>query len=440
MKRIIPLIIVAICALVAVTSCKKPVPDADPSIEIKTQTILVPTGETTATFTFVANNDWTVTSSDGWCRVSPTSGKASENAAMVTITLDPNTGSDTRSAKITIKAGGIEKQITVTQAAEEIKPEDIVINYIWNSQDDTQITTGNIYSGYRGHWENRACNYTAYVTADFPNPDLVIAPEADAAGWIYQAYEAEYNDYTHTYSINFQVATNPDYESRTGHLRIASRDGSYKSAKITVEQAALPAHAIDLGFDVYWHEFNVGASSPEEFGDYYAWGELEPKTTYTWDTYNCNGGDRYTTYDGGYTYCLWQEDDAAYQKLNDPERGRYAGNWTMPSEYDFQQLIETRNSPETHKWEWKTRGAVSGWEITYLVNGKSIFLPAAGYIYDGSETLSAGSLGLYWSAYPVPYVPTKAYYLRFEPGPGGEVAVYDDGERAAGKPIRAVTH
>ncbi|MBQ5402410.1 MAG: BACON domain-containing protein, partial [Bacteroidales bacterium] len=161
MKRILSIALAAVFALSLVSACKKQVPDPDPSIEIKTQTILVPTGETTATFTFVANNDWTVTSSDGWCRVSPTSGKASDNAAMVTVTLDPNTGSDTRSAKITIKAGGIEKQITVTQAPEEVVPENIVINYIWNSQDDTKIENRQI----EARFSNWSANVSSYFTA-----------------------------------------------------------------------------------------------------------------------------------------------------------------------------------------------------------------------------------------------------------------------------------
>ncbi|MBQ3821006.1 MAG: BACON domain-containing protein, partial [Bacteroidales bacterium] len=139
MKRILSIALAAVFALSLVSACKKQVPDPDPSIEINTPTILVPAGENTATFTFVANHDWSLTSSETWCKVTPLSGNASENAAAVTVTLEPNETGETRSAKITIKAGGIEKQITVSQAPEEVVPENIVINYIWNSQDDTKI-------------------------------------------------------------------------------------------------------------------------------------------------------------------------------------------------------------------------------------------------------------------------------------------------------------
>ena len=447
MKRILSIALVAIFALSLVSACKKQAPDPDPSIEINTPTILVPAGENTATFTFVANNDWTVTSSDGWCRVSPSSGSASENAAAVTVTLEPNETGETRSATITIKAGGIEKQITVSQAPEELKPEDIVINYIWNSQDDTQINNRYIQSRYQAPYrEGGAHSYYANVSVLFTRiygviPDLVIAPEDDAQGWVNQVYEIYYRDNNDTYDITFHVERNPSHEPRTGHVRIATRDGQYVSGLITIEQTGLPEHAVDLGLSCYWHEFNLGATAAEESGDYYAWGELEPKTTYTWDTYDCHGGDRYSTYDGGsYTYCLWDEDDAAIQKLNPNGNSRMDAHWRMPTTYDFQELIDTKEQTDSYTWKWRSIDGQGGWHITWLVNGNSIFLPAVGYIYDGSNVLSAGSLGLYWSSYPVPYVPAKAYYLRFEPGPGGDVSVYEDGERAAGKPIRPVTN
>ena len=448
MKRIFAFALTLICALSLVVSCKKPVDDPVPvpSVEIDSPTILVPAGDNTAVLTFTSNNDWTVTSSEPWCKVSPESGSASENAAAVTITLEPNTTGETRSAKVTVKAGGIEKQVTVTQAPEEVKPEDIIIQYIWNSQDDTQINNRYIQARYQCAFrEGGRHSYYANVKVSFMRvdgviPDLVITPEADMADWIEQEYEVYYNDYNDTYDVCFSVARNPGHEPRTGHFRISTRDGQYTSGEITVDQTGIPEHAVDLGLSYYWHEFNLGATSPEEYGDYYAWGELEPKTTYSWDTYNCNGGDRYTTYSGGsYTYCLYDEDDAAVQKLNPGGNARFGAYWEMPTTYDFEELIATKEHTDTHKWEWKEINGHNGWLITYLVNGNSIFLPSAGYIYGGSEVLAAGSLGLYWSSYPVPYEPEKAYYLRFESGQSGEVAIYDDGFRAAGKPIRPIT-
>ncbi len=449
MKRILSIALAAVFALSLVSACKKQVPDPDPSIEINTPTILVPAGENTATFTFVANNDWSLTSSETWCKVTPSSGNASENAAAVTVTLEPNETGETRSAKITIKAGGIEKQITVSQAPEEVVPENIVINYIWNSQDDTKIENRQIEARFSNWSANVGSYFTAIVQLDAPNPDLVLLPSDDAKDWISESYDSYYNTTTGEYSIYFQVAANTENAPRTGHVRIATRDGSERSAVITVNQTALPDHAIYLGTEVYWHEFNLGASSPEELGDYYAWGELETKATYTWENYNCAGGDKYSKVDhsnGGYSYTpnLWAEHDPSSQQLS-PEYVRFGAHWGMPYPYEVQQLLDTRNTPETHKWEWKTKGGVSGWEITYLVNGKSLFLPAGGCKW--GEALEHPELGMYWTKEAVfsnqgtPSVSATnlSRYLRFEPGPDGETAVYEDGPRAAGMLIRPVT-
>ena len=344
MKRIFSITPAILCSLLLVFSCNKPGtdPTPDPSINIDSPSVLVPAGENTAVLTFTANNDWTVVSSESWCTVSPSSGKASENAAVVQITLEPNTTGETRTAKITVKAGGIEKQVTVTQAPEEIKPEDIVINYIWNSQDDTQITNRNITAGYRGYWENRVSNYIAYVTLDFPNPDLVITPESDAEGWIFQSDEVYYNDNNNTYSISFQVASNGENEPRTGHVRITNRDGNYTSAEITIEQVALPEHVVDLGLFVYWHEFNLGASAPEEPGDYYAWAETTPKELYDWSTYKwANGSENsLTKYEiNSWGSTMSYEDDAAVATYG--QGSRLEARWHIPSSEDYKELMET---------------------------------------------------------------------------------------------------
>lgn len=144
------------------------------------------------------------------------------------------------------------------------------------------------------------------------------------------------------------------------------------------------------------------------------------------------------------------EDDAASQKLGwgIQIEGDTYGYWSIPDRWRINELLETREKTDTYKWEWKAINGHSGWQITYLVNGNSIFLPAAGYIYEGSEVLGEGELGLYWASdsyflneWTSSAVGTNySFYLRFEAGTSGEVALYNDGQRAAGKPIRAVYH
>lgn len=78
-----------------------------------------------------------------------------------------------------------------------------------------------------------------------------------------------------------------------------------------VNQTSYYPEAVDLGLSVKWASFNLGASKPEEFGEYYAWGETKPKTVYQWDTYlYSRDGKTFTKYDGNDHITLLPEDDA----------------------------------------------------------------------------------------------------------------------------------
>jgi len=151
---------------------------------------------------------------------------------------------------------------------------------------------------------------------------------------------------------------------------------------------------VDLGLPSgrKWASFNVGASAPEEYGDYYAWGETEPKADYSWETYKWSNGNEYslTKYnvDGGRGVAdgkrnLGLNDDVAYAKLG--------GHWRMPTGEEFRELVNGCSSV------WTTQNGVYGFLMTSNTNGNSIFFPAAGY-YNEYGFSYAGSLGLYWSS------------------------------------------
>ena len=142
---------------------------------------------------------------------------------------------------------------------------------------------------------------------------------------------------------------------------------------------------VDLGLSVKWATCNVGATSPEDYGDYFAWGEIEPKETYSWATYKwCDGTSsnmtKYNAADG--KTILDPEDDAA--------QVQWGGNWRMPTEEEQQELIDRCS------WERTNLNGVIGYKVTGP-NGNSIFLPAAGF-RDGSSLYNAGSDGNYWSS------------------------------------------
>lgn len=152
---------------------------------------------------------------------------------------------------------------------------------------------------------------------------------------------------------------------------------------------------VDLGLPsgLLWADRNVGANSPEDYGNYYAWGETTPKEVYDWNTYAYGNGSyaltKYCNKSGygldGFTdnlTTLEASDDAATVNI-----GSYA---RTPRDYEWQELMD--NTTVT----WTTRNGVYGRKFT-ASNGKSIFLPAAGD-RDGSNLYGAGECGLYWSS------------------------------------------
>ena len=153
---------------------------------------------------------------------------------------------------------------------------------------------------------------------------------------------------------------------------------------------------VDLGLPsgTLWATCNIGAENPEDFGNYYAWGETETKSDYSWGTYiHCWGTNdtmtKYCTY-GAYgtvdgITSLQPDDDAATANCGE--------GWYIPSNAQFEELL---NSSYTTQ-EWTQEGGKDGWKITSISNGKSIFLPAAGR-YEGTSCSSQGEMGYYWSS------------------------------------------
>ena len=170
----------------------------------------------------------------------------------------------------------------------------------------------------------------------------------------------------------------------------------------TTSELLLQDGAIDMGLSVKWASSNLDesgfVSSPELYGDYYAWGETAPyysnldpltwkdgKTGYNWASYGwCNGSSssltKYNAEDN--KAVLEEEDDVAHVKLG--------GKWRMPTFEEWSELLTNCQSVRT---DYK---GVSG-RLVIGPNGNTIFLPAAGR-YNGTSLSSAGSVGGYWSS------------------------------------------
>lgn len=143
--------------------------------------------------------------------------------------------------------------------------------------------------------------------------------------------------------------------------------------------------AVDLGLSVKWAAYNVGASSPEEYGGYYAWGETKEKKYYSGSDYKWRKSDGLIV-----KYAETVDNKMRLELSDDVAHVSLKGNWRMPTQDEMEELI-TRCS-----WEWTTRKGVEGQLVTGP-NGNSIFLPAAGY-RDGEDLYFSGSSGCYWSS------------------------------------------
>ena len=156
-------------------------------------------------------------------------------------------------------------------------------------------------------------------------------------------------------------------------------------------------NAVDLGLSVKWAKCNLGATSPEEYGGYYAWAELETKTEYSWATYKyCEGVEKTFT-----RYCkfpnygtpdmiefLLPEDDVVMQTLG--------GKWRIPTFDELSELKETKNNPD-YTWELSEINGHTGYWVTYKVNGNKIFFPAPG-CYGPSGLEYENKYGIYWTS------------------------------------------
>ena len=152
---------------------------------------------------------------------------------------------------------------------------------------------------------------------------------------------------------------------------------------------------VDLGLPsgTLWATCNVGANSPEEYGDYFAWGETEPKETYYWSTYKyCKGTDETLTKYCTDSYYGTVDNKTELEPSDDAATANWGSGWQMPS---IEQLEELLNSSYTTT-TWTTQNGVYGRKIVSKQNGNSLFLPAAGYRYDTSLK-GVGSGGRYWS-------------------------------------------
>ena len=146
---------------------------------------------------------------------------------------------------------------------------------------------------------------------------------------------------------------------------------------------------VDLGLPsgTLWATCNVGANNPEDYGDYFAWGETSTKSTYSRNNYKHGNGsenDVSKKYNNS-------DDKTTLEKSDDAAAANWGSDWCIPTQEQFQELKDKCT------WTWRSFNGKKGYNVKGQ-NGKSIFLPAAGYKGEDGTPLNVGSYGDYLSS------------------------------------------
>ena len=241
-------------------------------------------------------------------------------------------------------------------------------------------------------------------------------------------------------------------DTGTGSYRFC-KEVSFEAGKFYASTLKMPAQSDDatyvpMGDGKKWSVMNVGASKPEDYSDYYAWGEVAPyykpghayddfigdanwetgkSDGYDWSSYQWGDGSTFSKYTGSDFSTLQAADDVATQKMGT--------SWRMPTLSDWEALLDEAD----FSWVWVENFNNSGKNGRLVISkntgyeGSCIFLPAAGHRF-GWDFHNAGSFGYYWSSSVDTVDPEDAYDVYF----GADVAFMSYHDRSYGSSVRAL--
>ena len=230
-------------------------------------------------------------------------------------------------------------------------------------------------------------------------------------------------------------------EIKTTKTQTIKRSILLKMPAVTYEGSTSPSISIpeivDLGLSVKWASFNLGASKPEEYGDYYSWGETQSKTEYTWPTYQwCNGSYSTLTkycFTSSRGYNGFTDGKKSLEIQDDAARTQLGSQWRLPTDTELLELANTNKC----RWQWTTLNGVPGYLVVSVSNGNSIFLPASGRYYRNNGLEKTETDGYYWSSDLNSTNTIQGYCLHFTSD--ASTITHYGSERSSGHVIRAVT-
>lgn len=293
----------------------------------------------------------------------------------------------------------LDKSIIWTSSDESVATVDQTGKVTAVSKGTTTIkATANYGSGVSGACEVEVQQYVTSISLDKTSLTLIEGESSTISVSSVLPYDA--NDKSVVWSSSDeaiatvdQIGTITGVSKGTATITATAADGSgkYASCIIKVRRYPAPDGAVDLGLSVLWATYNVGANKPEEYGEYFAWGETQPKSDYSWSTYKWCNGNYYnlTKYSGS------PDDKLALDPEDDAASANWGGSWRMPTDAEWEELM----SNCTWTWTDDYNGTcIKGNIVTSGKAGytdKSIFLPAAGW-RDNADLKEFGSIGYYW--------------------------------------------
>lgn len=206
------------------------------------------------------------------------------------------------------------------------------------------------------------------------------------------------------YLVDLQEGTN--YYARAYAV---TENGTYYAEELNFATKARTYHNgyeyVDLGLSVKWATCNVGATKPEAYGDYFAWGETTTKQIYDWTTYKHGTSNVLTKYNNN-SYYGTVDNKIVLEVSDDAARANWGGDWRMPTGLEWDELRKQCT------WNNLVDDGMKGYIVTSKINGNSIFLPTAGCMHNES-LFEAGKYGYYWSSSLITTDPTCAGVIYF---------------------------
>ena len=271
----------------------------------------------------------------------------------------------------------------------------------------------------------------------------VIKDNTEALKWYRKAAEqgnaySQYNVgfmYENGYGVKKNIVTALEW-----YRKAAAQDHQYAKNKVLELSVNSPLTGfvngheyVDLGLPsgTLWATCNLGANKPEDYGNYYAWGETRTKSTYNWDSYKYANG----SYNKMTKYCRksdygnngFADNLTELEPDDDPATVNWGSSWHTPSFEQWNELLANTTN------KWTKRKGVRGRLFTSKNNGQTLFLPAAGS-RSHNELLNAGSFSFYWSSSLSSSEPDQAWHFYFR----SDCFYLDDFPRYNGLSVRPV--